>query len=97
MDAKWSDTNNISQFHLNQMKRWHNEYVRILKGIDTTSAMTVHVEIADFTRFPTAKAFMAYVGLTPSENSSGEKISRSAITKQDNSTVRSTLLECEKM
>lgn len=68
--------------------------LRCLKGIDTTSAMTVHVEIADFTRFPTAKAFMAYVGLTPSESSSGERISRSSITKQGNSTVRSTLVEC---
>ncbi|CDN33598.1 IS110 family transposase [Bacillus thuringiensis] len=68
--------------------------LRCLKGIDTTSAMTVHVEIADFTRFPTAKAFMAYVGLTPSESSSGERINRSSITKQGNSTVRSTLVEC---
>ncbi|MFQ6339844.1 transposase [Bacillus sp. AF62] len=51
------------------------EKLRCLKGIDTTAAMTVHVEIADFTRFPTTKACMAYVGLTPSESSSGEKIS----------------------
>ena len=68
--------------------------LRCLKGIDTTAAMTIHVEIEDFTRFPTAKAFTAYLGLTPSEQSSGEKISRSAITKQGNSTVRSTLVEC---
>lgn len=68
--------------------------LRCLKGIDTTAAMTVHVEISDFTRFPTAKAFTAYLGLTPSEQSSGEKISRSTITKQGNSTVRSTLIEC---
>ncbi|WP_142307270.1 transposase, partial [Bacillus thuringiensis] len=56
--------------------------LRCLKGIDTTAAMNVHVEIADFTHFPTAKAFMAYLGLTPSESSSGDKISRSSITKQ---------------
>ncbi|PEF60765.1 transposase, partial [Bacillus cereus] len=68
--------------------------LRCLKGIDTIAAMTVHVEIADFTGFPMAKVFMAYVGLTPSESSSGEKISRSSITKQGNSTVRSTLVEC---
>ncbi|MGR5864172.1 IS110 family transposase [Bacillus cereus] len=56
--------------------------------------MTVHVELQTSTRFPTAKAFNArYVGLTPSESSSGEKISRSSITKQGNSTVRSTLVE----
>lgn len=68
--------------------------LRCLKGIDTTAAMTVHVEISDFTRFPTAKAFTAYLGLTPSEHSSGEKISRNAITKQGNSIVRTTLVEC---
>lgn len=56
--------------------------------------MTVHVEISDFTRFSTAKTFTAYLGLTPSEHSSGEKISRNAITKQGNSIVRTTLVEC---
>lgn len=68
--------------------------LRCLKGIDTTAAMTVHVEISDFTRFPNAKAFTAYLGLTPSEQSSGEKMNRNGITKQGNSTVRSTLVEC---
>lgn len=68
--------------------------LRCLKGIDTASAMTVHIEISDFTRFPTAKAFTAYLGLIPSEYSSGEKINRNSITKQGNSTVRTTLIEC---
>lgn len=81
---------------LSQTERYKEQVakLRCLKGIDTTSTMTVHVEFADFTRFPTAKAFMAYVELTPSESSSGEKISRSSITKQGNSTVRSILVEC---
>ncbi|MCQ6386418.1 IS110 family transposase, partial [Bacillus cereus] len=65
-----------------------------LKGIYTTSAMTLHEEIEDFTRFPTAISLMANVGLTPSESSSGEKISRNSITKQRNSTVRSTNVQC---
>ena len=56
--------------------------------------MMIHVEISDFTRFPNAKAFTAYLGLTPSEHSSGEKIYRNGITKQGNTTVRSTLVEC---
>ncbi|MEY8735870.1 IS110 family transposase [Lactobacillus sp. AN1001] len=68
--------------------------LRCLKGIDTTAAMTIHVEISDFKRFPTAKSFTSYLGLTPSEHSSGEKVSRNGITKQGNSTVRSTLVEC---
>ncbi|GEQ48423.1 IS110 family transposase [Tetragenococcus koreensis] len=68
--------------------------LKCFKGINTISAMTLQVEISDFTRFPNAKAFTSYLGLTPSEYSSGEKVNRNSITKQGNSTVRSTLVEC---
>nr|WP_257129218.1 IS110 family transposase [Bacillus cereus] len=37
---------------------------------------------------------LKYLGVTPSESSSGENISRSSITKQVNATVRSMLVEC---
>lgn len=68
--------------------------LRCFKGIDTTAAMTIHVETSDFTRFPNAKAYTAYLGLTPSEHSSGNKTSLGRITKQGNSTIRTTLVEC---
>ncbi|MDH6366898.1 MULTISPECIES: IS110 family transposase [Breznakia] len=68
--------------------------LKCLKGIDVTSAMTVHVEISDFNRFPTAKAFASYVGLTPGQASSGDKVTYLSITKQGNSTVRRLLVEC---
>ena len=68
--------------------------LRSIAGIDTTSAMTLHIEISDFNRFPTANAFTSYVGLVPGENSSGEKSRRTSITKQGNSIVRTTLIEC---
>ncbi|WP_143351927.1 transposase, partial [Enterococcus faecium] len=48
------------------------------------SAITVQVEILDFTRLPTAKAFISYLGLTPSKQSGGEKVNRNGITKQGN-------------
>ncbi|MEG0276295.1 MAG: IS110 family transposase [Coprobacillus sp.] len=67
--------------------------LRCFKGIDTTAAMILHVEVSDFERFPNAKAFSSFCGLTPSENSSGEKTSRQSITKQGNSTIRTTLVE----
>lgn len=67
--------------------------LRCLKGIDTTAAMTVHVEISDFNRFPNANAFSSFVGLTPGEDSSGDKSKRLSITKQGNSLIRSTLTE----
>lgn len=68
--------------------------LRAFKGIDTTAAMTLHVEISDFNRFPTANALVAYCGLTPGEQSSGEKNKRTCITKQGNTIVRKTLIEC---
>lgn len=69
-------------------------HLRTFKGIDTASAMAIQVEISDFNRFATAKSFCAYLGLTPSEQSSGGKISLGSISKQGNSVVRSTLIEC---
>ncbi|MFR1449476.1 MAG: transposase [Beduini sp.] len=64
------------------------------KGIDTTAAMTLHIEISDFNRFSSAKKFSSYVGLTPGEDSSGDKTKYLSIMKQGNMTVRSTLIEC---
>jgi transposase len=56
--------------------------------------MTIHVEIADFSRFPSAPQFMSYVGLTPSEHSSGKSTNKGGLTKQGNAVVRTTLIEC---
>ena len=68
-------------------------HLRCFKGIDTTAAMTVHVEISDFTRFLNACAFASYLGLTPGESSSGSKTTYLSITKQGNITVRNALVE----
>lgn len=67
--------------------------LRCIKGIDTTVAMTMHAETSDFDRFPTANAFASYCVLTPGEDSSGESYHRLGITKQGNSTIRTTLVE----
>lgn len=68
--------------------------LRCIKGIDTVSGTTIHVEISDFSRFPTPNAFSAYLGLTPNEHSSGDSLKKGGITKQGNTTVRTTLIEC---
>ena len=39
--------------------------ISCFKGIDTLSAMKIHVSVSDFQRFPTAKAFMANLGMLP--------------------------------
>lgn len=68
--------------------------LRCFKGIDTLSAMAIQVETSDFDRFPSAKAYASFTGLTCGEQSSGDKQNKTSITKQGNSTLRSTLVEC---
>lgn len=68
--------------------------IRCFKGIDTTAGMTIQVETSDFDRFPNAKAYASFVGLTCGEHSSGDKNNHTCITKQGNSKLRTTYVEC---
>ena len=65
--------------------------LRCLRGIDTLTALGLVAEIGDFSRFQTAEEFMAFVGLVPSEHSSGEQRRQGSITKVGNSHVRRLL------
>ena len=56
-------------------------WLRCLRGIDTLTALALVAEIGDFDRFRTAEEFMAFVGLVPSEHSSGEQRRQGSITK----------------
>src|SRR5438067_6892123 len=67
--------------------------LRCLRGIDTLSALALVAEIGDFSRFRAAQEFMAFVGLVPSEHSSGERRRQGSITKVGNSHVRRLLVE----
>lgn len=67
--------------------------LRALRGVDVVTAFTIVAEIGDMTRFETASRLMAYLGLTPSERSSGEKTRRGGISKTGNSHVRRVLIE----
>jgi transposase len=64
-----------------------------LRGIAELGALTIAVEVGDFTRFESAPAFMAFVGLVPSERSSGERRSQGSITKAGNAHLRRVLVE----
>ena len=55
--------------------------------------MTVLAELGDVTRFGSARQLMSYLGLTPSEYSSGARQRRGPITKTGNSHVRRILVE----
>ena len=64
-----------------------------VRGIATVTAFSLAAEIGDFSRFPTAPAFMSYLGLVPSEDSSGGKVERGKITRTGNLHVRTLLVE----
>ena len=65
-----------------------------MRGIDLVSAAAFLAEIGDLTRFATPRELMAYLGLVPSEHSTGDTIKRGAITKAGNRRARRILVEC---
>ncbi len=67
--------------------------LRCFRGIETHTALSIIAEIGDFSRFANAKQFSAYLGLVPSEDSSGLKEHRGCITKAGNTRLRLLLIE----
>ena len=68
-------------------------WLRCFRGIDTLTAMLILAELHDFRRFQSPRALMAYLGLVPGEDSSGEKHRRGRITRTGNALVRRLLVE----
>jgi transposase len=64
-----------------------------IKGISKTIAFSLVTEIGDFSRFRTAAGFTSYLGLVPSESSSGQTVKRGGITHTGNEHVRRHLIE----
>ena len=67
--------------------------IQALRGIAVIAAITLVAEIGDFKRFANPRQLMAYLGLTPTERSSGAKTARGAITKAVNTRARGMLVE----
>jgi transposase len=63
------------------------------RGIKTLTALALLAEIGDFRRFSTPRELMSFLGLTPSEYSSGEQRHRGHITKSGNAHARRLLVE----
>ena len=63
------------------------------RGVAYLGALTIASEVGDWRRFATARAFMGFTGLVPSEYSSGEAVHRGRITKAGNAHLRSQLIE----
>jgi len=67
--------------------------LRCFKEIDNLTALALVCEAGDFTRFPNASSFMSFMGLVPSEYSSGGKRKQGGITKTGNTHLRNLLIE----
>jgi len=64
-----------------------------LRGVAFLTAVTFVAEIGDVRRFDSPRQLMAYLGLVPSESSTGEQVHRGKITKAGNSRARRVLIE----
>ena len=69
------------------------EGLMALRGCRLITAMTTVAELGDITRFETPRQLMAFLGLVPSETSSGARQRRGGITKTGNGHVRRVLIE----
>jgi transposase len=67
--------------------------LRCMRGIDTLTAVGLIAEIGDFTAFKHPKQLSSYLGLVPSESSSGERRRQGSITKAGSSHARRLLIE----
>jgi len=67
--------------------------LQAMRGIQLIAAMTLVAELQDFLRFDSPRQLMAYVGLVPSEHTSGPKRRQGGITKAGNSAARRMLVE----
>jgi len=67
--------------------------LQAMRGIDTIAAVTVLAEIGDLSRFGSPRELMGYLGLVPSERSTGDSVKRGGITKAGNRRARRVLVE----
>jgi transposase len=87
----------LEQQMLAVLETWSMREVAIalmaLRGVKLIAAMTILAELGDLSRFESAPQLMAYLGLVPSEHSTGQKKKRGGITKSGNGHVRRVLVE----
>src|SRR6516165_1216654 len=67
--------------------------LQTMRGMALVNAATLIAEVGDFSRFANPRQLMAYLGLVPSEHSSGARLRRGGLTKAGNSAARRLLIE----
>jgi transposase len=80
-----------------QLERWRwrpvVEALQALRGVSAIHAVRIVAELGDFQRFESPRKLMAYLGLIPSEDSSGARRRQGSITKAGNSSARRAMVE----
>ena len=69
------------------------EAIQAMRGVKLITAVILVSEVGDFRRFSNPRQLMSYLGLAPSEHSSGEKVVRGPITKAGSARARRVLIE----
>ena len=72
---------------------WLVEALQALRGFALINAVTLAAEIGDPRRFDSPRQLMGYLGLVPSEHSTGDRQRRGALTKTGNGRARKALIE----
>lgn len=70
--------------------------LQAMRGIGPVTAATIAAETGDMNRFSSPRQYMAFLGIIPSEHSTGDSIRRGKITKTGNSHLRYVLIESAK-
>lgn len=98
VDAGVERVNRIEQQMKDLLPSWEREpYVRALmsfRGFQEVAAMTEVSELGDLSRFDHPRQLMGYLGLVPSEDSTGSRRRQGGITKTGNGHARWMLIEC---
>jgi transposase len=83
----------LEQIARDQRWGWQVDRLRAFRGIGTLTALGLIAEIGDFARFSHPRELASWLGITPSEYSSGEQQHRGHITKSGNRHARRLLVE----
>lgn len=98
IDLNQSRVNQLKEKLIELLKDWEwkpaVDALMGCKGFQEVAAMTIISELGDLRRFGNPRKLMAFLGLVPSEHSSGGTRRQGAITKCGNSHARWMLIEC---
>ncbi len=86
-------TKDIRKLSLTEKYKEEVKYLTSIPGISILSAMILLTEIGDINRFNKLDKFLSYIGLIPSEHSSGEKENKNYMTRRGNSLLRKIIVE----